>query len=358
MPRLRIPCPIGHNPGPCHRMAQTTHMPQLVNLFLVIFGVIAVGAGLFDWRSAPVAALVSLVVGAAMVALAYFSDRRRERRKAQRERAAVQGSVTDFVERALASGESLKVAGAARYVVAALALTVIGAGLLYASVMAAKHDAIMIAVAAGLLLSGLLVFLRILPATGRPALELTTLGFSTPRIGRISWHDVSGVALRKVSEHNGKPIHSLMLRVRRFAHVAPRLHWTDRLLAMVHLGPIFKDVVTVTMPSSKQQPQAVYTLARKLWKQATGRDHEWSPLMSDEYNEALKRIGDDPDAIGAALADPERISGYMAQMDSDMTLLARDGRRLREGNRGNSFVWVIGLLLVMAWPWIRHALHF
>lgn len=337
-------------------------MLQLLNLFLVIFGVIAVGAGLASWRTRPAMALLLLAFGLALIALAYFSDRGRERRAEQRKRAALQQRIDEFARRPAGSSQTLQLHGGLRYILAGLLLTLLGVGVVIMAAADIRHDVIPLLLGAALVPVGLLILLRALAGAGQPTLELDSAGLVTPLTGRIPWREVSGVCLRSVPQRNGEEIFSLMFRVQQFARVAPRIHWTDRLLAIFHLGALAKGVVTVALPSKKEPPAAVYALARQLWKQSTGNDYEWNPLQSDAYNDAMKRAGalaarlDEPDAMETALAHPEQMEQAMAQMNADMALITAEHRRRVKKQR-----WMLALflplpVLLMAWPWIMRLL--
>jgi hypothetical protein len=339
-----------------------SNMPQLVNLFLVIFGVIVVGAGLAGLRSNP-ASLVVLIVGIAVIALAYFSDRRRERRLEERKRADGQRRLDELTRRTWGPGDSLRVPCSIWVVPFGLLLVVAGAGVWHMGVTTVRQDWIPVLVGAAFLVSGGLVLARTLPAIGRPALELTSAGFATPLNGRIAWRDVSGVFLCVVNQRNGAESFRLMFRVKQFARVATTIHWTDRLLAMFHFGALARGVVNVGLPNSKEQPKVVYALARLLWKQATGHDHDWNPLMSDQYNEALQRMDaitarmQKPDAVEASLADPERLSRDLAQLDQDRALIAGESRRELAKAKWVGGVLVVLTLLAFAWPWVGKLLR-
>lgn len=267
-------------------------MLQLVNLFLVIFGVIAVGSGLAGWRNHPSMALVLLTLGLALVVLAYFSDRRRERRAEERKCATVQRRIDEFAHRPAGSSQTLKVRGGLRDILAGLLLTIMGVGVASMASIDIRHE--MIPLILGVLLApvGLLLLLRAWAGMGQPALELDAIGFVTPFSGRIPWREVSGIALRTVVQRHGGESFFLMLRVKQFARIAPRIHWTDRLLAMIGQGALAKGVVTVGLPGTHEPPATVYALARQWWKQATGNDYDWSPYRSDAYNEAVQRAAD------------------------------------------------------------------
>ena len=288
-------------------------MLQLVNLLLVIFGVIAVGSGLVWWRNQPALALLLLVSGVALIALAYFSDRGREQRAEQRKRAAIRQRIDEFARRPAGSSQTLRLGGGPRNILAGLLLTLLGLAVAVMASADLRHDVIPLILGVLLVPVGLLLLLRALAGVGQPALELDSVGFATALTGRIPWREVSGICLRTVTQRNGSESFFLMFRVQRFAPVAPRIHWTERLLAVFRLGALARGVVNVSLPSKKDPPAAVYALARQLWKQSTGNDYEWSPLQSDACNEAMKRAGalaarlDEPGAMEAALAHPEQM---------------------------------------------------
>lgn len=329
-------------------------MPQLVNLFLVIFGVIATGVGLAGLRSHPGIAAFPLALGIAVVVLAYFSDLRRKRRADERKRVAVQQRVD-----ALTRQSSLQVGGGTRHIVVGALVASLGAGALYVDSVSASHDVMLLFFGALFTLLGLLVLARALAGVGEPLLDLTASGFITPLNGRIAWRDVSGIFLQVITPRYGSQSFSLMFRVKQFARVAPRIHWTDRLMAMFRLGALTKGVVTIGLPSSKEPPAAIYALARQLWKQSTGHDYAWIPSMSNEYNDAMQRAGEfsaslnEDGAIEAAMANPERISISMAQMERDTAFIAAESKRQKAKAKWTLAAFPLLTLLVIAWPWIR-----
>jgi hypothetical protein len=194
-------------------------------------------------------------------------------------------------------------------------------------------------------------------------LDLASAGFATPLNGRIAWRDVSGVFLQAVTQRNGVESFRLMFRVKQFARVAPAIHWTDRLFAMFRLGALARGVVSVGLPTSKEPPKVVYALARMLWKQATGHDYDWNPLMSDQYNEALQRMDaitarmQAAGAVEASLADPQRLSRDMAQLEQDVTLITGERRRELAKAKWVGGVLVVLTLLAFAWPWVGKLLR-
>jgi|GEM_PF-6839798 len=337
-------------------------MPQLINLFLVIFGVIAMGAGLASEHQHPAAWLVVLL-GLGLVGLAYVSDRRRERCMEERKRVAVQRRLDQLTSRRWGASDSLRIPGSIWLTIASVLLLAVGAGALYAGIVDVNHDWQYFAIGAGFLAIGIVALPRAMAGFGQPVLELTATGLATPVNGRIAWRDVSGIYLQAITQRGGRQSWRLLFRVAHFARVAGAVHWTDRLMASFRLGPLARGVLNVGLPSSKEDPQAVYALARLLWKQATGNDYGWNPLASDTCNEALRRTGahvarlNEPGAMKALLAHPQRALDEMEQASRDMALIAAEARRQSAKARWFTAVGVLLALLLAAWPLVRRMLH-
>ncbi|QEE23767.1 hypothetical protein CS053_03995 [Rhodanobacter glycinis] len=333
-------------------------MQQLINLFLVIFGVIGIGISLATWRDAPVVALLSLASGVAMVVLAYVSDRRREQRRDARKRAVIQRSVAEMSRRSWGAGESLQVRAGARPILAAVLVTVTGAGLLYVGLTETKLDAMPFIGIVALPL-GLLLLARAVPGIGHPALELTALGFATPLSGRIAWCHVSGICLHTITGRGGAESYWIRFRVNSFARAAPRIHWTDRLFAAFHQGALAKGVVSVALPNAEHHPQAIYTAARQLWTEATGRNDTWNPLLPEAYNKALGRLGEISERMsGQTLRDPREMALDQELFDRDMQFLQREQKRLLNRHRYGIAIMLMAMALLLVWPWIRAWLRF
>jgi len=92
-------------------------------------------------------------------------------------------------------------------------------------------------------------------------------------------------------------------------------------------------VVGVQLNGSKENPKTIYAVARFLWKQATGLDYEWNPMMSDDFNETLKRMGEQDRILKNDLADPEEelavLERALANLDQDRKDLATTRNNMR-----------------------------
>lgn len=323
-------------------------MPRILNLLLLVVGVIVVGVGIAGLgRGSPVFVAL-LIVGISAVAIAFLSDRRRERRHEQKRSSEVGQRIAELTTRPWTGAQSLSLPQSVWGAVFLLLLVLVGGFLLQLHVASAIPPP-------GSLVGGVLLVAvggaglsRKLAGWGRPALELTTAGVGTPLNGRIAWRDISGVALSELATR-GRRSYRLMLQVPRFAQVVRTVHWTDQLLAAIRLGPLARGTVVVPLASTRERPAVVYAVARALWKQSTGNDYEWNPLASNELNAALKRTGEytarirQPAAVHEAVADPRRALEDMERVRADMELIAHE--RKRQATRAK---WITGVIVLVA----------
>lgn len=323
-------------------------MPKILNLLLLIVGAITAGTGLATLHN-HIAGWCVLVAGIAVMALACLSDYRRKLLADKRKLVASARRTKELTQRTWNPGDTLQVPASAWLIPGLLLLVALGAGGIYVGMAGEKQDLLVTACGSFFLGIGVLLLGRASGGLGRPALELTTSGITTSLNGRIAWRDISGIFLWTIALRSGRKSYRFMVRVNDFARSAERVHWTDRLLAAFGLGALVKGVVSVALPASKEDPQAIYALARRLWKQATGNDYAWNPTMSSEYNEASQRLGtamarlNEPSAVEPSLANLQRVDQDITEIRRDMALMQRETKmRLIKGNR------IIGLLVLLA----------
>lgn len=339
--------------GLSESMAEYTDVPQIINLLLLIAGVIVAGIGLAAVRHQPVYAVL-LLVGVALVAVAYYSDQRRATRRKERARADAAQRIRALTGRPWNSEKALRLRQSFAGLLAMLLLMAVGGGVFYFALHDPVHPWPVEVVGAGMFIAGALFLPRMMAGVGRPALELTSQGVTMPLYGRIPWRNVSGIAVQSITTQ-GRTTHRLMLRVPRLVEVASQIHWTDRLLAVVHLGPLVRNVIAVPLAGGGEKPEVVDAVARFLWKQATGNDYPWSPLASDAVNEALRRTGElatraaTSASAGPAMADPRPRLAEMRQAERDAILIGEDLQRRARKLRWGTAVVIAVVLARFAW---------
>jgi hypothetical protein len=208
-------------------------------------------------------------------------------------------------------------------------------------------DPVMLGAAVLLLAFVLWGIFRLVPAWGRARIVLDRAGFVTPFHGRIGWKDVNGVMLKRV-EHRGIEYSFLSLRL-----VAPRFedfHWTERVLAGFRRG-VRRNVIDVPLKYTGASPDEVVAVARFLRKQATGEDHDWDPLLSDAYHDAMRRLSmrsaPDPDSFAKEVREnPEAALHGMEQAAADLETASAEIARLSRRAR-RSRAWAVLLLCGM-----------
>lgn len=323
-------------------------MPKIVNLLLLVGGMIMAVFGLAAFHVAPI------LLGFGMIAAAFFSDRRRERLEKEKRSADIARRIAELTQAPWHSRKTLKLDGS-RWM--AVGLTLGG----FASALAIHKGITSDAVHWQWVLGGAfflaviaIALPRSLASLGTPLLELDRDGFAMPIHGRIPWREVSGVDLNQFT-HRGTTTSILLFRVARYRHIVASIHWTERVLALFGLGAVARGIVGVRLPSSKENPETVYAVARFLWKQATGHDYNWNPMLSDEYNEAATRMA----AIASrplgpdVLEQPDEALAELEQVRKDLAVMRTEGTRVT--SRLN---WVIGIAVILtvlsiAWPWLN-----
>ncbi len=129
---------------------------------------------------------------------------------------------------------------------------------------------------------GALGFLRVVPEMGAPVLSISRAGFKTPLTPAIPWALVEGIHLNKYAPYGGIVIASLVIRVTTLAQHVSKFGLYPRLLYWLYMKE-GKERLTVTLAHTNEQPDVVYRLMRLLWTQSTGRDFDWNPFPSAQY---------------------------------------------------------------------------
>ena len=334
-------------------------MPMVINLFLLIVGIVAMGIGILQPRGNPTV-LLGLPMGAGLILLAWISDKRRQKRADDRRRKALADRTAELTSAPWGSQQSLQVPGNSWAVVSVLLLVVLASGWAALEGLRGPHvawDIVVIGVVT--FIAGSILVARAIAGFGRPALELSTLGFVAPIHGRIFWRDVSGIHLLTMV-HRGVTSHVLRFRVEQYSRIVKAAHWTERLLALFHVGALARGIIGVQLRRSGEKPETIYAVARFLWKQATGNSYDWDPEMSDSFNQALRRTSalassyEAPDALEQATREhPQKTLHEMQQVTRDLELMVAERRRQLIKSCWSVGAVLLVILLVFAWPWLK-----
>lgn len=331
-------------------------MPQIVNLFLVIVGIVTFGVGLA--RHDGLFSAVLAVAGIALVAWAYVSDRRRVSQVEQRRIDRVNSKLAEIARAPWRSGHRLEVRNGHVALLFALVF-LIGGGWVLQFEWGAPHHRWDTALAGVTAVSiGLLALPRALAGIGHPSLVLGSQGVVTPIHGCIAWREISGVHLLSLPTRGGTQ-YRLQFRVEHYQRAVRSVHWTERALAALGVGALRRGVVGVPLRDRRVPPEVVHATARFLWKQATGNDYDWIPSRSDEFNAAMQRTAaaqaqlSHPQAVERLLHDPRNAQRVTESLAQDAELIAAESRRQLAHLRLAAGCCVVGAILVVAWPWLR-----
>lgn len=322
-------------------------MPKVVNLLLLVGGLILAVFGLAAFH------VPAILLGFGMIVVALFSDRRHERLKREKRSADIARHIAELTKAPWHSHRTLKLDGSHWMTVG----LILGG---FASALAIQKGVTPDAVHWQWVLGGAffltliaIALSRSLASLGKPLLELDRDGFVMPIHGRIPWREVSGIDLHQF-KHRGMVTSILFFRVVRYQHIVAHIHWVERILATFGLGAVARGIVGVRLPTSKENPETVYAVARFLWKQATGHDYDWNSMRSKEYNEAAKRLAAtrsrsfDADVI----EHPNAVLAELEQTRKDLDVMRTESSRVT-----SRFNWAIGIALILmllsiAWPWL------
>jgi hypothetical protein len=167
-----------------------------------------------------------------------------------------------------------------------------------------------------MLLSGLALLLSFLPLLaiafrllGTPVLILSQRGVTTPLLGTLDWHEIDGLYLRENASRGSVHSYSLQLRIPRLREVSPQFFFISKWSARLRRKALSFDIL---LRSTNEAPEVILEIAQHLWTLNTGKDHSWSPFMSEEYHvaqlalNALSKDAADANVLMARLkADPE-----------------------------------------------------
>lgn len=150
-----------------------------------------------------------------------------------------------------------------------------------------KSGIVVLLVGGFLLLAGMLILFGAAMTLGKPQIVLSYRGFSTPHSPFVPWSEVEGIHLQ-ANRYRGQVVsESLQFRIGSLPERIAEFSAFHRFLHLFRRGS-GRQKFHVVLKSSSEPPETVYRLARTLWTQATGRDYEWNPEMSDRFNEALR----------------------------------------------------------------------
>ncbi|BCM25378.1 hypothetical protein [Methyloradius palustris] len=141
------------------------------------------------------------------------------------------------------------------------------------------------------IVSLLFIFTLVRASTGisNPDLILNRNGLTSPIYGYIPWQEVEGIDLQIIHTRNSTN-YTLIFKVSNYSKIAKNIHWTERVLGGLGLGAIGRGRLVFLLKGTQEKPETITAVAKFLWHQTTGNNHNWSHLHSPEYNDASKRL--------------------------------------------------------------------
>jgi len=351
-------CGLNHCDYPTRKHCAVTDMVKFFALLLAVIGFILLGIGLVLTREHP-AMLALGVAGAAITYFAYSMDRRREKTVEAQNGKKIELRIEALAKTPWKNGKSLEVKTGSTNVL--IALLILAASVLFAYSSASAPEPRWGMLIGSVLFSAFVLFalIRILPSMGKPALVLNIHGFKTPLHGIIPWREVGGINLQQITLR-GSTTNTLSFQVENYAKVTKCIHWTERVLAVFGLGVLKHKVIPVLLNSASEEPKTVYAIASLLWQQNTGMNHEWNPMLSNEVNQAARRVHEfmdrykDPNTSAAdILSDPDKAVKEVEQFRQDMDAINLERRRTISKINLMVVLSILGIVATLLWPIVK-----
>lgn len=338
---------------------QYLYMVKFFALLLAVIGFLLIGIGLALTREYP--AMVALVfVGAVITYFAYSMDNRREKSVLEQRGREIKVRVEALTKAPWKTGTLFEVKAGSTNVL--IALLMLAASVLFAYSSVSETEPKWGMFAGSVFVSAFVLFalIRILPGLGKPALVLSIRGFQTPLHGIVSWREVGGINLQQITIR-GYTTNTLTFQVENYAKAVTRIHWTERVLGFFGLGVSKRKVVPVLLNGASEDPETVYSIARHLWQQNTGMNHEWNPMLSNEFNQAARRVHEfmdrykDPNASAEGiLSDPDRALKEVEQFRQDMDAVNSERRKtISKLNWMVAAISILGIVATFLWPFVK-----
>ena len=334
-------------------------MAKSFALLFAVFGFLLLGIGLALTREHP-AMLALAVAGGVITYFAYSMDGHREKLAAELHSKETKRRIEALAKISWKYGKSLEVkAGRANVVIVSLTLM---ASVLFAYYSVSEVEPRWGMFAGGVAFSTFVLFalIRTLPSKGKPALVLNIQGFQTPLHGTIPWKEVGGINLQKITIRGATTI-TLSFQVENYAKAVSSVHWTECLLGFFGLGALKRKAIVVLLNGASEDPEAVAATARLLWQQSTGMNHEWNPMLSNEFNQAARRTHEfmdrhkDPKVSAEdILKDPDKTLKEVEQFRQDMKTVDSELRRDVRKINWLTAIGILGIISAFLWPFVRN----
>lgn len=343
-------------------MANSPHQLNVIKVFallLAVIGLVLIVFGLVLRHEHP-AMLGLVVLGAVLTYQAFSLDKRREQAANEAHDQAVKRRVEALERAPWDEGYFLEVKKSDLSALLFVSLILVaGTVFAFSSLAGATPRWGMFAGSALFLLFMAFVLFRLLPGVGKPALVMNRHGFRTPLHGMVPWYEVGGISLQKITIQS-RTTNTLTFQVESLAGEARALHWTERVLGAFGLGVGKRKVVPLILSGASEAPETVYAVARRLWHQQTGMNHEWSPMWSKEANQAARRTHEfigrykNPNASTEDIVgDPDAALTDVQQFRRDVDTLKEEQRRAKARSSWLLAIGILGMVASLLWPVVK-----
>lgn len=197
----------------------------------------------------------------------------------------------------------------------------------------------------GLLLLGpaVLLLLQVIPAIGAPLVVITRSGFKTPQTPQLPWKLIDGIYLHKIVMRGSVSYH-LVFQIGSLPQIIGEFGLFHRVMYRL-ARKAGKTRFWFDLRGSNEKPEVIYRVMRLLWNKSTGRDYDWDPNMSEDYNAALRKMKESTDRMNHELKSgvasprgPAEVARVMKEMDANSAVVAKELQRKARGAKWGQFL--------------------
>ncbi len=335
-------------------------MTKFVALLLAVIGFALMGIGLALFMQSPLGiSLILVPSGAGVIYWAYRWDARSEKSIEYKRLEMVSSRVDSLTKKPWSHNQVLEIKRSSFIVFVSCLVWIAIVFYTYSITLSPVVDWSIFMLGCFFSVMFLFVLLRLLCGFGKPSLLLNVQGFVTPLYGMIQWPEVEGINLYQQTMR-GQKNSFLYFKIGNFSSSGNDIHWTEKILSSFGIGAIKRKVIPVFLNGAKEEPEAIYAVARFLWKQSTGLHHDWNPMFSGEMNQAMRRVHDlsaqslDIQTLADNLRNaPEKELQKANQFSRDMQIINKEVSRQTRRYRLALYAGLLGLLVIIFWPFIQ-----
>jgi len=159
---------------------------------------------------------------------------------------------------------------------------------------------------------------------GKPSIEISRKGITTPWSGLIAWENIYGIHLKEV-RHRGSLINHVLSF--RFKDFKPPQTTSSVVKFLRRVKGVSKEKLSLRLSGIKENPEVIYGLTEKLWRSSTGRNYEWSPDTPNDVHDTIIKLKQRK--MPTYEDSPQEVHTWLKEQERDFNKVCESLRRAR-----------------------------